>query len=76
MIDFDNNKLISGIFPVTRNVFFPSDYDGKAVYYKIRPGDILGRIAKKYRTSVKELCAINKLKTTSVLREGRSIRVK
>jgi hypothetical protein len=76
MIDFDNNKLISGILPITRNIFFPADYDGTAVYYKIRPGDTLGRIAKKYHTSVKELCAINKIRTNTVLREGRSIRVK
>jgi LysM repeat protein len=76
MIDFDNNKLISAIFPVTKNVFYPSDYDGKAVYYKIRPGDTLGRIAKKCHTSVKEICAINKIKTNTILREGRTIRVK
>jgi len=76
MIDFDNNKLISGIFPVTKNVFYPSDYDGKAVYYKIKPGDTLARIAKKCHTSVREICAINKIKTSTILREGRSIRVK
>jgi murein DD-endopeptidase MepM/ murein hydrolase activator NlpD len=76
MIDFDNNKLISGTFPVTKKVFYPSDYDGTAVIYKIKSGDTLAHIAKKYHTSVKELCAINKLKTTSTLRVGRSIRVK
>ena len=76
MIDFDNNKLISGIFPVTKSVFYPSDYDGKAVYYRIRSGDTLARIAKKCHTSVKEICAINRIKSTTILREGRSIRVK
>jgi hypothetical protein len=76
MIDFDNNKLISGIFPITKSVFYPSDYDGKAVFYKIRSGDTLARIAKKCHTSIKEICAINKLKPTSTLRVGRSIRVK
>jgi murein DD-endopeptidase MepM/ murein hydrolase activator NlpD len=76
MIDFDNNKLISPMFPITKKVFYPSDYDGKAVYYKIRSGDTLARIANKYHTSVKELCALNKIKTTTTLRVGRSIRVK
>ena len=76
MIDFDNNKLISGIFPITKSVFYPSDYDGRAVYYRIRSGDTLARIAKKCHTSVKEICAINKLKLNSILRVGRSIRVK
>jgi len=76
VIDFDNHKLISECFPVTRNVFYPSDYDGKAVYYVIRSGDTLARIAKKCHTSVKEICAINKIKATTLLRIGRSIRVK
>jgi len=76
MIDFDNNRLISGIFPITKSVFYPSDYDGRAVYYRIRSGDTLARIAKKCHTSVKEICAINRIKSTTILREGRSIRVK
>ncbi len=76
MIDFDNHKLISDRLPVTRAIFYPADYDGKAVYYKIRSGDTLGRIAHKYHTSIKEICAINKIKTTTILREGRTIRVK
>ena len=76
MIDFDNKKLISSSFPITKKVFFPSDYDGKAVYYKIKNGDTLGRIAKKYHVSVKQLCAINKLKSNSNLQIGHSIRVK
>jgi murein DD-endopeptidase MepM/ murein hydrolase activator NlpD len=76
MIDFDNNKLISPSFPITKKVFYPSDYDGRAVYYTIRSGDTLAHIAKKCHTSVKEICAINKIKTTTVLRAGKSIRVK
>lgn len=76
MIDFDNKKLISNTFPVTRNVFYPADYDGQAVYYKIKSGDTLGKIALKYHTSVKALCAMNKIKPTTTLRIGRSIRVK
>jgi murein DD-endopeptidase MepM/ murein hydrolase activator NlpD len=76
MIDFDNGKLITGIFPITKSVFYPSDYDGKAVYYTIRSGDTLARIAKKCHTSVKEICAINKIKPTYTLRVGRSLRVK
>jgi len=76
MIDFDNCKLISYNFPITKAVFYPSDYDGKAVYYKIRNGDTLARIAQRCHTSVKEICAINKIKPTTLLRAGRSIRVK
>ena len=76
MIDFDANKLISSTLPITKQLFYPADYDGKAVYHKIRSGDTLGLIARKYHTSVKELCAINKIRVGTPLHVGRSIRVK
>jgi hypothetical protein len=76
VIDFEANKLISPTLPITRIMFYPSDYDGKAVYYTIRSGDTLGLIAKKYHTSVKELCGLNKMRTGTALRVGRSLRVK
>jgi len=76
MIDFDNKKLISSTFPITKKIFYPSDYDGKAVYYKVKNGDTLGRIAKKYHVTVKDLCYINKMKANTHLKAGRSIRVK
>lgn len=44
-------------------------------YYKIKPGDNLGRIAKKYHTTVSRLCKLNKIKSTTILRVGRRIRV-
>ena len=76
VIDFDNKKLITPTLLVSRKIFYPSDYDGKAVYYKIKSGDTLGKIAKKYRTNVKNLCAMNKMKSNTPLRVGKTIRVK
>lgn len=76
MIDYDDQKLISNTFPITRKMFYPSDYDGKAITYRVRNGDTLGKIAKKYHTSVKELCALNKIKPSTTLKVGRTIRVK
>ena len=76
MIDFDNQKLISSTFPITKKVFYPNDYDVNAIYHKIRSGDTLGKLAKKYHTSVKEICAMNKLKSTSNLKIGRTVRVR
>ena len=76
MIDFDNQKLISNVLPVTKKVFYPNDYDVNAVIVKIKKGDTIGKLAKKYHTSVKEICAMNKIKPNTTLRIGRSIRVK
>ncbi len=76
MIDYDNGKLISNNFPITKQVFYPNDYDVKAVYHKIRNGDTLGLLARKYHTSVKEICAMNKIRASTTLRVGRMIRVR
>jgi hypothetical protein len=76
VIDFDGKKLIAFRFPVTRKVFYPNDYDINAVYHKIRNGDTLGKLAAKYRTNVKEICAMNKIKPSTRLRIGSTIRVR
>jgi murein DD-endopeptidase MepM/ murein hydrolase activator NlpD len=76
VIDYDNRKLISNNLPIVKKVFYPSDYDGTAVYHTIKSGDTLGKLAVKYHTTVKELCALNKIKSTTTLRIGRVLRVK
>jgi len=45
-------------------------------YYKVKQGDTLSGIAKKYRTSVKRLCQLNNIKETTILQIGRKLRVK
>lgn len=45
------------------------------VYHKVRSGQTLGAIARKYGTTVNELCRLNGLSRTSVLRIGQSLRV-
>ncbi len=76
MIDYDSQKLISNTFPITNRVFFPNDYVENALIVKIRRGDTVGKLSRRYHTSVKEICAMNKIKQNSTLRVGRSIRVR
>ena len=45
-------------------------------YHKIRNGETLYSIARKYGTTVGSLCRLNGLKETSVIRAGKSIRVR
>ena len=47
-----------------------------ARYHKIRSGDTLSGLARKYGVSVRQLCEWNGLTTKSTLRIGRRIRVK
>lgn len=43
-------------------------------YHKIRPGDNLGKIARKYGISIDKICRLNGIKRTTILRIGRVLR--
>ena len=80
IIDFENgvphqdtyvfhNVKING----RRSNIYTSSSD-RLVYHRVKSGDTLGKIARMYGTTVNELCRLNGLKGTSVLRLGQSIR--
>ncbi len=48
---------------------------GEVNYHRIQSGDTLGAIAKRYGTTVGELCRLNNITSRTVLRIGRTIRV-
>ena len=45
-------------------------------YHKIRSGDTLGAIARRYGTTVNNICRLNGIKSTTTLRIGRTLRVR
>ncbi len=80
IIDFENgvphkdmyvfhNLKING-----RNSNIYTSSDNQMVYHRVKSGDTLGAIARRYGTSVSELCRLNGLKPTSTLRIGQSLR--
>jgi len=50
--------------------------EGRAKYYTIRRGDTLSRIAARNGTTVRKLCSLNGLTTTSTLHLGKKIRLR
>lgn len=50
--------------------------DGTAAYHRVRKGDTLGVIARKYHTSVERLCKLNKIRKNKTLSVGQRIRYK
>ena len=50
----------------------PADFDVR--YYKVRKGDTLSKIAQRHGVSVNELCRLNNIKRTTILRLGQLIR--
>ena len=45
-------------------------------YHTIRQGDTLGALARKYGTTVGNICRLNGIKSTTILRLGRKLRVR
>ena len=46
------------------------------VYYKVKSGDTLSKIAKRHGTTVSKLCQLNGIKQTKTLQIGQKLRVK
>ena len=80
IIDFENGVPIHDMF-VFRNVKINgrksniyTSSDDQMVYHRVKSGDTLGKIARIYGTSVSELCRLNGIKPTTMLRIGQSLR--
>ena len=43
-------------------------------YHKVRSGDTLGSISRKYNVSISRLCQLNGIKRSSILRVGQLLR--
>lgn len=48
----------------------------KSVYYTVKSGDNLTKIAKQYKTSVNKLVVLNNIKNKNIIRVGQKLRVK
>jgi LysM repeat protein len=46
-----------------------------AKYHTVTSGDTLGHLAIKYKTTVRKICELNKMKETDILKLGRKLRV-
>lgn len=54
----------------------PKPAESTAVYYKIKSGDTLGRIALKYGVSVDQICRLNRITRTTLLQLNKTLRIK
>ena len=80
IIDFENCVPIQDSY-VFHNIkingrksnIYTSSAD-QLVYHRVKSGDTLGKIARIYGTTVGELCRLNGIRPTTVLRIGQSLR--
>ena len=73
-IDFEKYKLKSDTLALSKQNFEYLVDIRKAKYGNIRKGDTLYKIARRYGTSINDLCRLNNMTSKTVLRIGRPIR--
>ncbi len=86
VFDFETGQVRDSVLTLYRHYFSiyshygQTDQQSKAatgnVYYKVRKGDNLGKIAKRYGTTVSNLCKLNHIKSSSPLRIGQRLLVR
>ncbi len=81
LVDFAKGEVrYSDTYLLTKKSTFGHSTELKAAqqaqYHRVRQGDTLGAIARKYHTSVRALCRMNRIKETSLLQIGQRIRVR
>ena len=76
--DKDGNPLSSEeiVENIEEKASKPKPTVNDAIYYKVRSGDNLSKIAAKYGTSVGAICRLNNISSKSTLRIGQRLRVK
>lgn len=80
LICFKENRLLADTFNINKGCF---KYKGKNYsqgksgyrYYTIRKGDTLSAVARRYKTTTKQICKMNGIRTTTVLKVGRKLKV-
>ena len=74
--DFAKNTLKSRVFELNPTHFKHFTQIKQSVYHRIRSGDSLWLIGRKYRVSVGQICRLNGISPRSTLRIGRRLRIR
>lgn len=86
LIDFETGALRDTVITLKRHYYSIYSHYGQtdaesksaadALYVRIKKGDTLGGLAKRYGTTVNALCRMNGIKSNKILRIGEKIRVR
>lgn len=72
----DRKKALGSRYEAVQKIVNKKLGQTKAVYYIVRQGDNLSKIAKWYKTTVNELVRLNNLKNPNLIYAGQRLRVK
>ena len=75
VFDFEKNLLWTDNCRITAKQFKYLKDARKVVYHRVRSGDTLSKIGRKYRVPVTRICKLNRITTRTILRAGRRLRI-
>lgn len=75
LIDFNNNKLVSDSLKLIKNKWSYTAIPLGIEYHTVKKGEHLYGIAKRYGTTITQLCQINGIRRNRPLRVGQKLRV-
>ena len=78
LFDFPNQDIVADTYTFKRrgsNRNTASVSGSTGAYYRVRKGDTLSGIASKKRVTVRNICRLNGIKSTSILRPGQQLRL-
>lgn len=77
LFDFEKQDIVADTYVFHKNKASSGDgatSSGKGLFYKVKKGDTLGRIAARQGTTVSQLCKLNRIKKNTILRPGQVLR--
>ena len=76
IIDFENSSTYDDYYVFRKNNNTNNKFasGNGVIYHRIKSGDTLGAIARKYGTTVTQLCRLNGIKSNKTLRIGSTLR--
>lgn len=74
--DFSKNLLKDAKCQITAKQFEYLKQARQVYYHRVRSGETLGAISRKYRVPVLRICKMNRITTRTTLRVGRRLRIR
>jgi murein DD-endopeptidase MepM/ murein hydrolase activator NlpD len=78
MIDYEHQDCFKDFYYITKKETFKHSSDLKKLqqskFHRVKQGETLSHIAKRYGTTVSKLCQLNHISRNSIIHPGRSIR--
>ncbi|BDD03568.1 peptidoglycan DD-metalloendopeptidase family protein [Aureibacter tunicatorum] len=76
LFNFEDYVLLRDKMVITPETFAYMKEIRKVVHHRIRSGDTLSRISRRYSTSISKICKLNGISRNTILRVGRKLRVR